>query len=123
MTDTSTVSTGKNHDVLCALRRPTRELRREIPDVSKGFAELHHAAMADGEVSTTVKEMVALAIAVTLRCDGCIASHARAAAHAGATRAQVAEVLGVALLMQGGPASVYAPRALEAFDEFAADAS
>ena len=55
------------------------------------------------------------------RCDGCIAYHAKAAARAGATRAEVAELLGVALLMDGGTASVYAPRAWEAFLEFEAE--
>jgi alkylhydroperoxidase/carboxymuconolactone decarboxylase family protein YurZ len=56
---------------------------------------------------------------VVKRCDGCIAYHAKAAARAGATPGEVAELLGVALLMDGGTASVYAPRAWEAFTEFA----
>jgi alkylhydroperoxidase/carboxymuconolactone decarboxylase family protein YurZ len=55
---------------------------------------------------------------VVKRCDGCIAYHARAAAHRGATSEEVAEALGVALLMDGGTASVYGPRAWEAFHEF-----
>jgi len=76
--------------------------------------------MADGALPKRVKELVALAIAVAKRCDGCIAYHAKGAAAAGATREEVAEVLGVALLMDGGTASVYGPRALAAYDEFAA---
>jgi AhpD family alkylhydroperoxidase len=63
---------------------------------------------------------MALVAAVVKRCDGCIAYHARAAAHRGATADEVAEALGVALLMDGGTASVYGPRAWEAFEEFAA---
>jgi AhpD family alkylhydroperoxidase len=66
-----------------------------------------------------VKELVALAIAVSKECDGCIAYHARGAALQGATREELAEVLAVALLMNGGPATVYGPRAWAAFDEFA----
>jgi len=62
--------------------------------------------------------LIALAISVLEGCDGYIASHARGAARHGATRQQVAEALGVTLLMDGGPASIYAPRALAAFDEF-----
>ena len=54
------------------------------------------------------------------QCDGCIAYHARGAAMRGATRHEVAEALGVALLMDGGTATVYGPRALAAFEEFAA---
>ncbi len=65
-----------------------------------------------------LKEAVALAISVVKRCDGCIAYHAKAAAKAGATPEEVAELLGVALMMDGGTASVYAPRAWEAFEEF-----
>jgi len=52
-------------------------------------------------------------------CDGCIASHARGAARAGATAAEAAEAIGVAILMQGGPATVYGARAYTAFCEFA----
>ena len=74
--------------------------------------------MAPGVLSTATKEVIALAIAATKGCDGCIAYHARAAAKAGATRQEVAEALGVALLMGGGPVSSYGPLALAAFDEF-----
>jgi AhpD family alkylhydroperoxidase len=108
-----------NHEVLDRLREPTKALRRAIPETWSGFQALHSSAMADGEVSTAVKEATALAISVVKRCDGCIAYHAKAAARAGATPGLVAELLGVALLMDGGTASVYAPRAFEAFLEFA----
>ena len=95
-----------------------RDLRRAIPDVYKGFSELHGAALADGALSTGVKELMALTIAVVERCDGCIASHARGAVKAGATREQAAEAIGVAYLMAGGPATVYGPRAYSAFCEY-----
>jgi AhpD family alkylhydroperoxidase len=101
------------------LRRPTREFRKAVPSVWSGFTAMHDAAVADGELSRLTKELIALAIAVAQHCDGCIAYHAKAAALAGATRAQVAEALGVAMLMMGGPATSYAPLALSAFDEFA----
>lgn len=107
-----------NHVVLSELREPTRFLRQAIPEVWAGFATLHEAAMADGEVPARLKEATALAIAAVKGCDGCIAYHAKAAARAGATRAEVAELLGVALLMDGGTASVHAPRAFAAFQEF-----
>jgi AhpD family alkylhydroperoxidase len=109
-----------NHQVLADLREPTSSLRHAIPETWAGFLSLHAAAMADGDVPAHTKEAVALAISVVKRCDGCIAHHAKAAAKAGASRAEVAEVLGVALLMDGGAASVYAPRAWEAFLEFEA---
>ena len=108
----------RHHDVLSDLREPTKSLRRVIPETWAGFLALHDAAMAEGEVPARLKEAAALAIAVVKRCDGCIAYHAKAAARAGATPEEVAELLGVALLMDGGTASVYAPRAWEAFQEF-----
>jgi len=80
---------------------------------------MSEAATADGALSSKTKELIALAIAVTKQCDGCIASHARKAARHGATADEVAEALGVAILMSGGPGTVYAPRALAAFEEFA----
>ncbi len=111
---------GHFHDVAEDLRQPTRDLRRAIPEQWAGFGELHKAAMAEGALPTRVKELMALVVGVVKHCDGCVAYHARAAAAAGATEAEVAEALGVALLMEGGPASVWAPRALAAFREFAA---
>jgi AhpD family alkylhydroperoxidase len=96
-----------------------RELRHAIPDVMKGFAELHGAAMKPGALDTKTKELIALAIGITSQCDGCIASHARGAARNGATEAEVAETIGVTVLMAGGPATVYGPRAFAAFRDFA----
>jgi AhpD family alkylhydroperoxidase len=99
-----------------------RELRHMIPDVYKGFAELHGAAMGAGALDVKTKELIALAIAISERCDGCIASHARGAFKHGATRAEVAETIGVTIMMNGGPATVYGPRALAAYDDFATSA-
>ena len=109
-------SNGK--DVTDALREPAAKLRALIPDVYAGYSATHRAAIADGALDRKTKELIALAVAVATRCDGCIASHARGAARTGATPEEVAEALGVAILMQGGPGTVYAPRALDAFFDF-----
>jgi AhpD family alkylhydroperoxidase len=108
-----------HHGVLAELRPQHRELRRAIPDVYDGFARMSQAALASGEVDAAIKELVAVAIGVIHGCDGCIASHARAAVKAGATEQQAAEILGVTLMMGGGPATIYAARAFDAFREFA----
>jgi AhpD family alkylhydroperoxidase len=108
------------HQLLSDLREPTKSLRRSVPAAWSGFVAMHDAAMADGDVPTRLKEGVALAISVVERCDGCIAYHAKAAARAGATPSEISELLAVALLMGGGSASVYAPRAWEAYEEFRA---
>ena len=105
--------------VLDALNPLHRDLRRAIPAVYTGFRELHAAALAPGALDTATKELIALAIGVVDGCDGCIASHARGAAQAGATREQTAEAIGVTFLMKGGPATIYGPRAYAAFCEFA----
>lgn len=111
-----THSHGK--DVLGELAPLGRELRQAIPEVYSGFGELHRAALADGALDTRTKELIALAIGVSSRCDGCIASHARGAVRAGATKQEAAEAIGVAFLMNGGPATVYGPRAYAAFCEY-----
>ena len=100
------------------LRGPARELRRMIPDVYAGFGQLHDAALADGALDTRTKELIALALAVSQECDGCIAAHAHAAVAHGATLEEAAETIGVTILMNGGPATVYGPRAYAAFSEF-----
>lgn len=107
-------------DVQQALAPLARDLRRAIPDVYASFAQLHQAALAPGVLDTKTKELIALALSVSKQCDGCIASHARGAARAGATEAEVAEMLGVTMLMNGGPATVYGPRALASFRDYAA---
>lgn len=110
---------GHGKDVLDELAPLGRALRKAIPDVYKGFRELHHASFAAGALDVKTKELIAMAIGVTEACDGCIASHAQAAARAGASRQEAAEAIGVTFLMNGGPASIYGPRAYDAFCEFA----
>jgi AhpD family alkylhydroperoxidase len=100
------------------LRQPVLDLRERIPGVFDGYRALTTAAMADGVLDAKTKELIALAIAVAKQCDGCIAAHARGAARRGANADEVAEALGVAILMNGGPGTVYAPRAFAAFQEF-----
>jgi AhpD family alkylhydroperoxidase len=102
------------------LRGPYRALREAIPDVMTAYSGLSGAAMADGALSAKVKELIALAISITRECDGCIAAHARGAAGQGATAAEVADMIGVAISMNGGPGTVWGPRAFDAFQEFSA---
>jgi AhpD family alkylhydroperoxidase len=102
------------------LRSGYRELGTALPDVMAGFSVMHKAAVADGELSRSTKELIALAIGVAARCEGCIALHVHAALRAGATAGQIHEALGVAVLMGGGPASVYATEALVALEQFSA---
>ncbi|MBK5289809.1 MAG: carboxymuconolactone decarboxylase family protein [Acidimicrobiia bacterium] len=110
---------GKYREIARDLREPAKSLREAQPETFAAFGALHEATMADGEISAKTKELIALALSVVKHCDGCIVAHARGAARRGATDAEVAEALGVAVMMDGGPATVWAPRAWEAFQEFA----
>jgi AhpD family alkylhydroperoxidase len=104
-------------EVRAELRQPALDLRSLIPEVMKGYAEMSRASMAEGELSAATKELLATVIAITRECDGCIVSHTRGAARQGVTRQQLAEAIGVAIMMNGGPGTVWGPRALRSFDE------
>ena len=76
------------------------------------------AAYGNGALDAKTKELIALAIGITVRCDGCISHHTKRVCELGATRAEVVEVIGVAIHMGGGPSMVYGGEALRAFDTF-----
>ena len=97
-------------------------LRKGIPDTMKGFSTMATAATADGSLDPKTKELIATAIGVAVRCDGCIASHTKAAEKNGASREEILETLGMAVYMGGGPSIVYAAQALDAFDQFTEEA-
>ncbi len=95
------------------------KMAKDIPGPMMGFQKLMAAATEDGALSTKTKELIAFAIGINVRCDGCLAHHAQAVLKADATRDEVAEMIGVTLLMGGGPSSVYGVEAMRAYDEFA----
>lgn len=94
------------------------QLGQELPGPMSGFARLHKKAVEDGALSAKVKEMMALAISIVVGCDGCIAYHTHDAVQAGAARQELLETIGVALLMGGGPGSIYAAHAMDAIEQF-----
>jgi len=101
-------------DHTAAILKP---LRAEQAGVAKGFHALHNAALADGALGTKHKELMALAIGISKQCNDCIGFHVKAAIRAGATREEVAEVVNVCVLMNGGPGYMYGAKALEAYDQ------
>lgn len=102
------------------IRNEARTLFKALPEVMTAFQGVMHAASKDGAVSARIKELTALAIAVTTRCEGCIVFHVQNAIRHGATREELTEMLAVAIEMGGGPATVYGAKALSAFDELSA---
>ena len=97
-----------------------RNLRGAAPEVMKGFAGIARAATVSKALDGKTKELIALGIAVAVRCDDCIAFHAKAAVEHGASREEVSETLGMAIYMGAGPSVMYASHALEAFMQFEA---
>ncbi|MBN8818403.1 MAG: carboxymuconolactone decarboxylase family protein [Sphingomonas sp.] len=96
-----------------------KEVRLGTPEVMKAFSAMARAATQAGALDEKTKELIALAIAVAIRCDGCVAFHAQAAVKHGATRDEVMETMGMSLYMGAGPSLMYAAQAVEAYDQFA----
>lgn len=93
------------------------KLRTEAPEVMKGFSELASAATKDGVLDKKTKELIALALGVAARCDGCLGFHTQALVKLNANRNEIIETLGMAVYMGGGPSLMYAADALTAFEQ------
>jgi AhpD family alkylhydroperoxidase len=97
-------------------------LRKAHPKAMEAFAALGSATYGEGALDAKTKELIALAIGITVRCDGCVAAHGRSAWQKGVTREELAEAIGVAIHMGGGPSMVYGAEALRAYDAFVEEA-
>lgn len=93
-----------------------KTMRQEAPELLAAFGSMHHALMAEGALSVREKELIATAIGMAVHCDGCVYSHVKSAARAGATRAQLIEMAGVVVMMQGGPGTVQLATLMDAID-------
>jgi AhpD family alkylhydroperoxidase len=94
-----------------------RELNALHPELLKGFGALNRGAAATKHLDAKARELIALAVAVTTRCDGCIDAHVRRAKAAGATKEEMAEALGVAIALNAGAALSYSLHVLDAAGE------
>ena len=94
------------------------KLSKDIPSVLQEFGAMSKAAKAEGALDMKTKELIALALAVASRCDGCIAFHMEEVIGLGATKAEISETLGVAVFMGGGPSLMYAAEAVDAYEQF-----
>jgi len=105
-------------DKLETTRDQLRALNRAIPDTARAFGALGKTVKeGGGTLDFKTKEFVALGIAVATKCDACIALHVETLIKCGATREEVAEMLGMTIQMGGGPSMMYAAKALECFDQ------
>ncbi len=91
------------------------EIGRTSPDIVRGYRSLGDAGAKDSLLGMKTRELIALGVAVTRQCDGCITTHTAAALKAGATREEIVEALGVAIAVNTGAALIYSARVMDAF--------
>jgi AhpD family alkylhydroperoxidase len=96
------------------------EIGKLSPDTLAGYQTLSNAGKKGGHLDAKTHELIALAVAVTTRCDGCITVHTGEALKHGATREEIAEALGVAIALNAGAALVYSARVMDAVSEHSA---
>ncbi|MCI0994962.1 carboxymuconolactone decarboxylase family protein [Pseudomonas corrugata] len=97
-----------------ALLERVGDLATQSPDILRGLNTIDGAAAKTGHLEPKIHELIALAVAVTTRCDGCITVHTKKAVELGATKAEITEALGVAIALNAGAALTYSARVLEA---------
>jgi AhpD family alkylhydroperoxidase len=122
MNDTTKPITDYPHQ-LRHVENNVQKLAAAQPAVMEKFEGLHMAGVATRALDRKTKELIALAVSVVVRCDDCIPWHVRDSLKAGASREEITDAIGVAILMGGGPAMLYACHAIEALDQFLARAT
>lgn len=101
-------------------RNQLRTLNKSIPETAKAFGALGKTVKEGGVLEFKTKEFIALGIAVSSKCEACIALHIDTLVRVGASREEISDVLGMTIQMGGGPSMMYAAKALECFDELSA---
>jgi AhpD family alkylhydroperoxidase len=89
------------------------------PGTVTGYKSLHAEGARTSHLTEKTRELICIAVAVTTRCDACIANHVKKAIKASATREEITEALGVAVAMNAGAALAFSGRALDAYETFA----
>ncbi len=92
-----------------------KEMSATNPEIVKAYSAFHHANAKSTHLDARTRELIALGVAVTLRCDGCINAHVEAAIKAGATKDDIVDALGVATMVNAGAALVYSARTIDAY--------
>jgi AhpD family alkylhydroperoxidase len=95
------------------------QMKTRTPAIAAAFGQFFKSLMSEGALSVREKELIALGIGLSVRCEGCIYSHVEKCLKAGATPEQILEAAGVAVVMQGGPSYTHVPEVIAALDHFA----
>ena len=93
-----------------------KEISIANPEIVKAYAGFSHANAKSTHIDAKTRELIAIAVAVTLRCDGCINAHTDAAIKAGASKEEIVDALGVAIMVNAGATMVYSARTIDAYD-------
>lgn len=101
---------------LTELQARVGDFAKLSPDVMTGLRTMGAGIAKSGRLDAKTHELIALAVAVTTRCDGCIVSHTKQAIDAGASREEVAEALSTAIMLNAGAALTYTARVLDAHE-------
>jgi len=115
------MSTFQHTDLIRDINASLAPFRKTQGNAMAGFGQLARAAITDGALPAKHKELIALAVAVTQRCSGCIGFHVKALLQLGCSRPELEEMLTVCVYMGGGPALMYAAEALAAWDQMAGE--
>lgn len=102
------------------VKKRVGDLGKAVPEAIKGYSALATSGEKAVHLDGRTRELIAVAVAVTTRCDGCIASHVEAALKYGVTKEELSEALGMAIALNAGAALVYSARAIDCFDEMSA---
>mgnify|MGYP000589719041 CR=1 FL=1 len=89
------------------LKNAMESFHQELPDVMSAFRGLQEAATSDGILNAKVKKLMMVAVSAALRCEPCLREHVKGAISIGASREEILEAAGVAILIGGGPTAAY----------------
>ncbi|TFG12257.1 carboxymuconolactone decarboxylase family protein [Candidatus Thorarchaeota archaeon] len=94
-------------------------LNRDIPETRNAFSDLQKTVHKDGALSAKVKEMMCIVVSILNPCESCMVYHTKQAISLGATREEIMEACGVAIVMGGGPAAAHIATVQDALDKWA----
>lgn len=105
-------------DVLASLKRHYGLIGETNPKFLSAYRDMNASLESNGALDVKTRELIAVAVAVTTRCEACIASHTAQAVQAGATEAELSAALGVAVSLNAGAAFAHSMKAIDAYRAF-----